>query len=130
MELLIKSPQASLGKVMLDFNNSFPLLFVRFYKSNEFSLPNRHPYSTKINTLTNLPLSLSLNGNETIDQANQLLSETFKVHVEMVYYPKDKETAYRFVSDELKLTLTEAMERGIKDGWLDAKAVEKRESSQ
>jgi len=80
--------------------------------------------------LTNLPLSLSLNGNETIGQANQLLSEAFKVYVEMVYYPNDKETAYRFVSDEIKLTLTEAMEKGIKEGWLDAKAVEKRESSQ
>jgi len=121
MELIVKSPLATLGKVMVDLNKSFPLIFIRFYKSNEFSLPNRHSHKTKVSELTSLPVTISFTENETLEQVKNKLSDAFKVYVELVYYPKDKESAYRFVSDELKLSLLQTMERGKKEGWMSEK---------
>jgi hypothetical protein len=121
MELIVKSSMATIGKVMVDFNKSFPLIFIRFYKSNEFSLANRHSHKTKVSELTSLPVSLSFTENETLEQLKNKLSKAFKVYVELVYYPKDKESAYRFDSDELKLSLLKTMIKGKKEGWMSEK---------
>ena len=37
MKIEVKSAAASLGKFMVEFNNVYPTLFLRFYKSDEFS---------------------------------------------------------------------------------------------
>jgi len=126
MKLEAKSPLATLGKFMVDFNDVFPTLFLRFYKSEEFSISNRHPHTTKLKDLTSLPISISFAPNDTIIQVIEKLKKALSVkHIEIVYYPKDASGAYRLGESNNSLTLEAISAKGKKEGWLTEKEKKK-----
>lgn len=122
MKIEVKSAAATLGKFMVEFNNVYPTLFLRFYKSDDFSVDNRYPGNTKVKDFVPLPVVIEASENITLLEMDNLLTKKLGVkYIEIVYYPKTGAGALRFVGSELQTSIKLIMEKGIREQWLTEK---------
>lgn len=130
MKLEAKSPLATLGKFMVDFNDVFPTLFLRFYKSADFDKGNRFPHTTKLKDLTTLPISMEFTPKDTVNKVLEKLQKGLSVkNIEIVYYPKDASSAYRLGDSKKLLSIDEINKMSHKEGWLTQKELKKHNLS-
>ena len=130
MKLEAKSPLSTLGKLMVDFNDVFPTLFLRFYKSEDFDKGNRFPHTTKLKELTTLPISMEFTPKDTVSKVLEKLQKALSVkNIEIVYYPKDGTSAYRLGDSKKSLTIDEIKKISNKEGWLTQKELKKHNLS-
>jgi hypothetical protein len=122
MKIEVKSEAATLGKFMVEFNNVCPTIFLRFYKSDDFSLENRYPHNKKVKDFVPLPVVIEASENTTLLEMDNLLTKKLGVkYIEIVYYPKAGAGALRFVGSELQMSIKQIMEKGIREEWLTEK---------
>jgi hypothetical protein len=122
MKIEVKSEAATLGKFMVEFNNVCPTIFLRFYKSDDFSIENRYPHNTKVKDFVPLPVVIEASENITLLEMDNLLTKKLGVkYIEIVYYPKTGAGALRFVGSELQMSIKQIMEKGIREEWLTEK---------
>jgi hypothetical protein len=122
MKIEVKSAAATLGKFMVEFNTVYPTIFLRFYKSDDFSLDNRLPHNTKVKDFVPLPVVIEAGENITLLEMDNLLTKKLGVkYIEIVYYPKAGTGALRFVGNELQMSIKQIMEKGIREEWLTEK---------
>jgi hypothetical protein len=122
MKIEVKSAAATLGKFMVEFNSVYPTIFLRFYKSDDFSLDNRLPHNTKVKDFVPLPVIIEAGENITLLEMDNLLTKKLGVkYIEIVYYPKTGAGALRFVGSELQMSIKQIMEKGIREEWLTEK---------
>jgi hypothetical protein len=130
MKLEAKSPLATLGKFMVDFNDVFPTLFLRFYKSADFDKGNRFPHTTKLKELTSLPIFMEFTPKDTVSKVLEKMQKALSVkNIEIVYYPKDASSAYRLGDSKKLLTIDEINKMSHKEGWLTQKELKKHNLS-
>ena len=130
MKLEAKSQLATLGKFMVDFNDVFPTLFLRFYKSEDFDYRNRLPHTTKLRELTTLPISMEFNPEDTASEVLEKLQKALSLkNIEIVYYPKDASSAFRLLESKKSITLDDIKSISSKEGWLTQKELKKHNLS-
>jgi hypothetical protein len=127
MILEAKSQQASLGKLMVDFNEVYPTLFLRFYKSSNFEINNRYTHSTKLKDHAALPLKIEINPDDKVSEVISKLGKALNMkYIEVCYYTKDTTGgATRLMGDALNKKIKDIQSQSSSEGWLTQKELKK-----